>query len=73
MPSKRGDKTPIEYFILRNSWGTSWGESGYARITASQDKFKEGMCNLYGNNYVAIAKDEKANDRLINSVLKNTK
>ena len=27
-------------FILRNSWGTSWGESGYMRI-------KGGLCNMY--------------------------
>ena len=25
---------PIEgkYYVIRNSWGTRWGESGYARI-----------------------------------------
>ena len=57
-----------EYFIVRNSWGTDWGEYGYMRITASQNRYYQGMCNLYGNNYIAILKDVPITYDLINNV-----
>ena len=33
----------IEYFIVKNSWGTSWGEKGYARIAV---KPNVGVCGI---------------------------
>lgn len=29
-----------EYFIVKNSWGTGWGEAGYVRISPTQ-------CGIY--------------------------
>lgn len=34
---KEGDQ---EYFIVKNSWGSSWGEKGYVRIAASNENGK---------------------------------
>ena len=32
------------YYIVRNSWGSSWGESGYVRIAATSSG--PGICGI---------------------------
>ena len=34
----------IPYWILRNSWGTDWGEGGYFRL--ERDTGNLGMCEI---------------------------
>ena len=37
----------IPYVVVKNSWGTSWGVSGYVYLTS-------GTCNSYSNSYTGI-------------------
>lgn len=40
------DETEQEYTILRNSWDTTWGESGYMRIAMGEEAVG-GTCKLF--------------------------
>ena len=38
------DETP--YWIVKNSWGTGWGENGYIRIARSESENDDGVCGI---------------------------
>lgn len=38
-----GSENGMDYYIVRNSWGTSWGENGYVRIAIEEGK---GVCGI---------------------------
>jgi len=35
-----------EYFLVRNSWGASWGDKGYIKIASEQGFFGRGVCGI---------------------------
>lgn len=36
----------IDYWLVRNSWGTSWGEAGYVKILREDEAKDEGACGI---------------------------
>merc|ERR1712216_212184 len=38
-----------DYYIVRNSWGASWGDKGYIKIAAEQG---QGICGIQMQTYI---------------------
>lgn len=58
---KRNTKTTEPYWLIRNSWGATWGEGGYmklARISIHQN----GTCGILSYPTRPFLLDERDND-----------
>ena len=41
-----GSERGTDYWIVKNSWSSSWGEEGYVRIEKSDSTNTKGVCGI---------------------------
>lgn len=47
------DEYGLEYVTIKNSWGTTWGENGFGRISLENKWSKNGVCGVLTDGYWA--------------------
>lgn len=46
LASGYGEENGLKYWLVKNSWGTSWGDNGYIKILRSDSTNDPGICGI---------------------------
>ena len=41
-----GEENSQPFWLVKNSWGTSWGDSGYVKIARTDSTNSKGVCGI---------------------------
>jgi len=47
-----GVENNVEYAVIKNQWGTNWGDKGYVKVALTSTT--TGVCQLYSDNYLVV-------------------